>query len=137
MNAHRMIELIWLAGGIQSAIVLANIPLPRRLGVTENLASVPHFLRQIFYVHWLYIVLIVGLFSGLCFGYAPELAGGSMLGRFLTWFLAGFWALRIGLQQFYYDEEIRRQNGGLDALYNLALIVLIAIFAIAGLNPAK
>ena len=131
MNPHRMIELIWLAGGIHAAIVLANIPLPARLRVGENLAGVPGFVRQIFYVHWFYIVLMVGLFSGLCFGFARELAGGSSLGRFLSWFLAGFWLLRIGLQLFYYDPEIRRQNRGLDALYNVALIVLVAIFVMA------
>ncbi len=137
MSAHRMIELIWLAGGIHMAIVLANIPLPGRLRVRENLAAVPRFLSQIFYVHWFYIVLIVGLFCALCFGFAPELASGSGLGRFLSWFLVGFWSLRIGLQQFYYDPEIRRQNRGLDILYNAGLIVLVVIFVMAGLRPAK
>jgi hypothetical protein len=137
MHAQRMIELIWLAGGIHAAIVLANIPLLGRLRVRENLVNVPNFLRQIVYVHWFYIVLIVGLFSALCFGFAPELAGGSGLGRFLSLFLAGFWLLRIGLQWFYYDPDIRRQNRGLDALYNVALVALVAVFVMAGLHPGK
>lgn len=45
-------QLIWMAGAIHSGIVVANIPLPGRLRVRENLATIPRFLRQIFYVHW-------------------------------------------------------------------------------------
>lgn len=96
----------------------------------------PLFLRQIFYVHWIYIVLVIGLFSALCFGFAPELAGASALGRFLSAFIAGFWLLRIGLQWFYYDPEVRRQNRALDALYNLALVALVGIFATAAFRWA-
>ena len=137
MNSAPMIDLIWLAGGIHAAIVMANAPLVGKLHVKKNLAGVPAFLRQIFYVHWFYIVLVVGLFSALCFGFAPELAGGTSLGRFLSLFLATFWLLRIGLQWFYYDPEMRRQNRALDALYNVALIFLVAVFGLAGLVPGK
>jgi hypothetical protein len=128
MTNHDLQRLILLAGGVQAAIVVANLPLPRRLKVRENLAGVPCFLRQIFYVHWMYIVLVVGLFSALCFLFPRELAGASLLGRFLGAFMAGFWLLRLGLQWFYYDREIRRQNRVLDALYVIGLVILIGIF---------
>ena len=49
-------------------IVAANVPLPGRLRVQDRLAGVPQFLRQISYVHWLYTVMVVGLFAALCFG---------------------------------------------------------------------
>jgi hypothetical protein len=137
MNATRMIWFIWLAGAIHVAIVLTNIPLPGRLRVRESLAGVPRFLQQIFYVHWAYIVLVVGFFGTLCFCFAPELAGASVLGRVLSAFIAGFWLLRIGLQWFYYDPEVRRQNRGLDALYNVALVALVAIFSMAAFHPAR
>ena len=81
-----------------------------RLRVRERLAGVPRFVRQIFYVHWVYIVIVLGLFAALCFGFAPELAGASGLGRFLSGFMAGFWLLRIVLQIFYYDRRDRREN---------------------------
>src|ERR1700756_622220 len=114
MTAALLKELIWGAGAVPAGIVLANIPLPGRLRVRERLAGVPHFLRQIFYVHWIYIVIVLGLFATLCFGFASELTGGSLLGRFLSGFMAGFWLLRIGLQVFYYDVELRRENRALD-----------------------
>ena len=40
----------------------------------ERLAGVPLIVRQIFYVNWIYIVIVVGMFGALCFGFARELA---------------------------------------------------------------
>lgn len=134
MSLDLMRKLIWGAGLVHVGIVLANIPLPRRLQVRERLAGVPRFLRQIFYVHWVYIVIVVGLFSALCFGFAPELAGGSRLGRFLSGFMAGFWLLRIALQTLYYDRETRRENRWLDALYVASLVLLVGIFGAAAVR---
>jgi hypothetical protein len=135
MNELMAVRLIWVGGAIQGGIVLANVPLPRRLGVREKLAGVPLFLRQIFYVHWLYIVLVVGLFSALCFGFAHQLAGATALGRFLSAFMGGFWLLRICLQGFYYDREVRRANRALDAIYVVALVVLVGIFGWVAVHP--
>ena len=136
MNAAIEVRLIWTAGAIHSGIVLANIPLPGRLRVRENLATVPRFLRQIFYVHWLYIVVVVGFFSALCFGFARELAGASGLGRFLSGFMAAFWLSRLLLQWFYYDGQIRRANRVLDALYGLSLLALVGIFGWMAVHPS-
>ena len=135
MNSIVMREMIWGAGAMQVGIVAANSVLPRRLRVREGMASVPGFLRQIFYVHWIYIVIVVGLFAALCFGFAPELAGASGLGRFLSAFMAGFWLLRIVLQIFYYDRAVRRANWGLDMIYLGSLIVLVVVFGVAALRP--
>jgi hypothetical protein len=135
MTVASAIHLIWIAGAIQAGIVLANIPLPQRLCVRENLKNVPIFLRQIFYVHWFYIVLVVGLFSALCFAFARELAGASPLGRFLSAFMASFWLLRIFLQSFYYDREVRRANRVLDSMYLVSLIALVGIFGFVSVHP--
>jgi hypothetical protein len=137
MSEANALRLIWIAGAIHAGIVLANMPLPGKLRVRERLASVPPFLRQIFYVHWVYIVLVVALFSALCFGFARDLAGGSALGRFLSAFLGGFWLLRILLQCFYYDTEVRRANRALDALYLLALVLLCGIFGWVVIHPVS
>jgi hypothetical protein len=64
-----------------------------------------------------------------------RLAGTSRLGRFLSAFLAGFWLLRVALQWFYYDREVRRANRWLDALYLASLIALSFIFAWAVFAP--
>ena len=120
---------------VHVGIVAANIPLPGRLRVRERLAGVPPFVRQIFYVHWVYIVIVLGMFAALCFRFAADLAGASTLGRFLSGFMAGFWLLRIVLQIFYYDREVRRENRRLDWMYLGALVVLVVIFGMAALRP--
>ena len=97
----------------------------------------PVLLKQVFYVHWLYIVIVVGLFSVLCFGFASELSGASSLGRFLSAFMAAFWLLRIGLQWLYYDTSTRRQYKVLDALYTCSLFALVGIFGWAAAHPLK
>jgi hypothetical protein len=135
MTALIETRLMWLAGCIHVGIVLANVPLPGKLKVKQNLSGVPSFLRQVFYVHWFYIVLIVALFAALCFGFAHDLMGASALGRFLSAFLAGFWLLRVVLQLFFYDRELRRQIRVLDSLYVVVLVVLVAIFGYAALYP--
>ena len=47
--------------------------------------------------------------------------------------IAGFWLLRIALQIFFYDREVRRENRALDGLYIGALCVLVGIFGMAAL----
>lgn len=122
---------LWSAGAIQAGIVLANFPLPARLRVREGIAPLPRFLRQVFIVHWIYIVLTVALFSALCFIFPRELAGASPLGRFLSGFLALFWGLRIVLQLLYYDAGVRRQNRFLDLCYLVGLCALTGILGAA------
>jgi UDP-N-acetylmuramyl pentapeptide phosphotransferase/UDP-N-acetylglucosamine-1-phosphate transferase len=131
------VRVIWFAGSIHAGIVCANVPLPRQLRVCEGMAHVPRFLRQIFYVHWLYIVLIVGAFSALCFGFAEDLAGASAVGRFLSGFLSGFWLLRIVLQCFYYDREVRRAHRVLDSVYVLSILCLTGIFTWFSVYPVR
>jgi uncharacterized membrane-anchored protein len=135
MNETAAIRLVWLAGAIHAGIVVANVPLFRRLEIRENVKSMPRFERQIFLVHWLYIVLVVGMFSAACLLFARDLAGASALGRFLSGFMGGFWLLRIFLQIFYYDGEVRRKNRALDALYVVSLCVLVAIFGFVAIRP--
>jgi len=133
MKTFDLVTWLWVAGAIQTAIVLANAVLPAKLNVHKGMASVPRSLRQVFVVHWIYIVLTVSLFSLVCFFFARDLAGGSRLGRFLCIAMGGFWGLRLPLQLFYYDAELRRENRALDLAYVLALVALIAIFGAAAL----
>lgn len=137
MNAAWTIRAIWAAGFVHLGIIAANIPLPGRLRVRKHLAEVPKFIRQIFYVHWLYIVIVLGLFAALCLGFAPQLAGASSVGRFLSGFIAAFWLLRIVLQLSYYDREVRQENRVLDSLYIASLAVLVLIFGFAAYRSVR
>jgi hypothetical protein len=130
-----MTRWIQFAGLVQAAIIAGNFLLPRRLDLRANLARLPIFLRQVFLVHWLYILLVLAGFSVLCFGFADDLAGGSTLGRFISGGIALFWLLRFFLQILYYDAELRRRNRLLDVAYCAAVVFLASVFGAAAFAP--
>lgn len=75
---------LWTAGGIQLAIVLANLALPKKLNYREHLPRMSPVIRKIFIVHSLYIVGVVLVFAVVSLLFAPELSSGAGLGRFLA-----------------------------------------------------
>lgn len=126
--------LIRIAGVLQLLIAAANLVLPSRLGYRAGLASAPRMIRQIFYVHAIYIGLILAGFGVLCLAFPVELAGGSPLGRAISIALALFWLPRPFLQQLYYDHTVRAQHKLADAGFTLAFAYLAVVFAAAGLR---
>ena len=126
-----LIPWIQLAGLIHLTVLAANFALPKRLAVRENVARLSPILRQVFYVHWMYILIVLLLFAALCLIFPGELAGASPLGTLLSAFMAAFWGLRVVLQLAVYDSSFRRANRLLDAAYLLALIYFTAVFALA------
>lgn len=131
---HLLIPALWMAGGVHLIIAASNFVLPRKLNYRENLSCLSPIVRQIFIVHSIYIFIVLLLFAGLCLFFAPELAGGSRLGRFLSAAMAAFWLLRIPLQLFFYDGELRRENRALDVAYTLAVSSLAIVFTVAALR---
>jgi len=130
-------QLIWLAGAIQVLMIAANLFLPQKLECDKNLARVSVFIREMFIVHWIYIVLIVGVFATLSFVFAHELADGNALGRFLSSTIAIFWLARIPIQLFCYDPAVRRTNRAADAGFLLAFTYLAGVFGVAALGIAS
>jgi hypothetical protein len=129
-----LILLIWAAGAVQLAILAANFVLPEKLHCRENLARVSPMIRHVFIVHWIYIVAVLGIFSAICFRFAPELAGGRGLGRFLCVVMTLFWLPRIPIQLFVYDAELRRQHRLGDVAMLLAISFVVVVFGAAALG---
>jgi hypothetical protein len=128
---NSLVPYVWAAGAVQLGIVAANFFLPAKLRYRENYSKVSPILRQISLVHWIYIVAVLLIFTGLCFFFAPQLAGGSPLGRYLSATLAVFWLSRCAVQLFYYERELRRHNRIFDTPFLLAFFYLGAVFAAA------
>ena len=129
-----LIPWLWAAGAVQLVIIAANFTLPKKLCCRENLARVSPMIRAAFVVHWVYIVLVLAIFASLSFWFAPELAGASRLGRYLSAVIAVFWLLRVPIQVFFYDPEVRRQNRLGDVVFLLAFSYLGIVFAVAALG---
>jgi hypothetical protein len=134
---RHLIPWLWAAGALQLLIIAANFVLPKKLQCRENLARVTPMIRAVFVVHWVYIVLVLGIFTSLSFWFAPELAGASRLGRYLSAVIAVFWLLRVPIQLFFYDSEIRKQNRFGDVIFLLAFSYLGVVFSIAALGVVR
>ena len=132
-----MIPWLWAAGALQLVIIAANFVLPKKLQCRENLSRVSPMIREVFIIHWVYIVLVLGIFTSLSFWFAPELAGASRLGRYLSAVIAVFWLLRVPIQLFFYDPEIRKQNRVGDVAFLLAFSYLGIVFAVAALGVMR
>jgi hypothetical protein len=128
---HRMIELIVLAGIVQLGLAGVNFILPRILRPSTELAPVSPMIRKMFYVHWIYIVFVLLIFSGLSVFFAGELASGHPLGRFICAAIALFWFARVPIQFFYYDAELRRVHRAGDVACVTAFTFLGLVYGIA------
>lgn len=131
---NQLIPFIKAAGVVQLVIAAANFVIPRKLAYAESLARVTPIVRQVFIVHAVYIVGMLVAFGGLCWGFAPELAGGSGLGCWTSGFLAVFWGARVFVQAFYYDAELKRQNRAAHVFFLSAFVYLALVFTAAALG---
>jgi hypothetical protein len=126
-----LLKCLWISAAIQMVIFLANFYLPFKLKYGKNISPMAPFFRQVFITHAAYITGVVVLFSVITFAFAPELASGHGLGRFLATTLFIFWLARIPLQLFYYDKSVRRAHRPGDVAMTLALIFLAATYGAA------
>jgi hypothetical protein len=129
-----IVPAIWFAGILQLLVASANFFAPRKLQFRENLAQASQTVRDIFAVHCVYIVLILVSFAMLSFMFAGELAGGSLLGRSLSGFLACFWGLRIALQLFHYNRDIKRKHPIYNLIFLATFVILTIIFTLAAIG---
>ncbi|HEY6269323.1 MAG TPA: hypothetical protein VIX11_13560 [Candidatus Acidoferrum sp.] len=127
---------LWLAGFVQVAIASANLFIPKKLNYRENLSRVAPIIRQVFVVHSVYIVGVVLLFAVVTFGFAPELASGRGLGRFLAASMAIFWLFRTPVQLLYYDASLRRTNRLGDVAFTSAALFLTIAYGAAAFAHA-
>lgn len=129
-----IVMALWVAGGIEMAIFAANFYVPRKLEFRKGIAGAPRMIQQVFFVHAGYVAGVVLLFGLISFFFAPELASGAGLGRFLAAAICIFWACRVPLQVFYYDRVVRRANRAGDLAMTAALLYLAATYGVAALG---
>jgi len=59
------------------------------------------------------------------------------LGRYLSAVIAVFWLLRVPIQIFLYDPELRKQNRVGDVIFLLAFSYLGVVFGVAALGVLR
>jgi hypothetical protein len=127
-----------LIGGLSHLAVLgASALTPRVLDWRTNLATLPPFLRRLFWVYGCFIVLVVISFGVVTLLNADELASGAPLPRSVCAMIALFWLARLGVQFFVFDARpflttplLRLGYHGLTLLFT----ALVFIYGCAALN---
>lgn len=129
--ANPLIPFLYAAGILHLLIASANFFLPKKIDLQANLQKVSPFIRQIFHVHTVYLVLVSFFFSSLCFLFPEELTSGQPMGRFLSAFISIYWFLRVSIQFFYYDPGIKRKYPIPHWFFSAAFLYLGVVFAIS------
>ncbi|MEM7387379.1 MAG: hypothetical protein AAF514_20770 [Verrucomicrobiota bacterium] len=106
MNSNPLLtQALYLGGVLHFIILVASASVPRVLDLRRNLAALHPFLRQLFWVYGVFIVLMIISFGLLTLAQAPTLAAGGGLSRCVCGMIAGFWGLRLAVQWFVFDVE--------------------------------
>jgi hypothetical protein len=84
-------------------LIGAGVAMPRAVNLRQHLATLPPFIRQLYWVYYTFIGLCLVSFGLLTITYAETLAGGSNLARAVCAFLAAFWTLRLIVATFVFD----------------------------------
>jgi hypothetical protein len=134
MNTAILTVLLKLAGLLHLGLMCAGLMMPRVVNMRAHLATLPEFIRRLFWVYYAFIGLCLMGFGCLTFIFAGELASGSALVRALCLFFASFWTLRLIAATFIFDLSPYLTNlyrrVGYHAL-NLAFAYLPVVYLLA------
>jgi hypothetical protein len=100
MNAILLLKLTALT---YLGLLAAGLLMPGVVGLRAHLATLPKFIRQLFWVYYAFIGLSLVCFGLGTFFLADQLAAGTPLARAVCGFLALFWSVRFLAGTFVFD----------------------------------
>jgi hypothetical protein len=130
--------LLRIAGALHLVLMGAGLLMPRVVRMRWHLATLPPFIRQLFWVYYSFIALCLVSFSVITVAFADTLAAGGNLARALCTFFAVFWTLRLIAGTFVFDMRPyltnRYRRLGYHAL-NLVFAYLPVVYLLAASQP--
>ena len=99
-----------IAGVLLILLGVANVFVPRYFDWKRDMAAVPLFTRQVFWVHLIFLVLTLELFGLATLLCAGALVEPGPLSRAMLAGMATFWWVRLLFQFFVYKSELWRGN---------------------------
>ena len=97
--------LLQLAAVVQLLILIASASSPRVLNWRKNLAVLHPFLRKLFWVYGVFVVMVIIAFAALTFRHADAMAAREPVARSLCLFIAIFWGARLLVQFAIFDAR--------------------------------
>jgi hypothetical protein len=130
--------LLQIAGVLHLGLMCAGLLMPRVVGMRGHLATLPPFIRQLFWVYYSFIALCLVSFSLITIVFADTLAAGGNLARALCTFFAVFWTLRLITGTFVFDMRPYLTSSyrrfGYHAI-NIVFAYLPVVYALAASQP--
>jgi len=97
--------LLQLAATVQLLILIASASTPRVLDWRKNLAVLHPFLRKLFWIYGVFVVMVIIAFAVLTFRHADAMAAREPVARSLCLFIAIFWGARLLVQFAIFDAR--------------------------------
>ena len=129
--------LLRLAGLGHFGIMLASALVPHALNWKKQLAPLHPFMRQLFWVYGVFIVLATLAFGSLTLLHAREMAAGEPVARSLAAVISLYWGARLLVQWCVFDprEFLTTAWHKLgDHTLTAAFIYLTAVYAWAAID---
>ena len=120
-----MKSLLQFAAALQLLILIASGLTPRVLDWRKNLAVLNPFLRRLFWVYGMFIVMVIVGFVVLTFQHADAMATRAPVAHSLCAFIAIFWGARLFVQFAIFNPRPFLTNW----FYKLGYHALTVIFA--------
>jgi len=134
MKTSTLTILLQIAGVLHLGLLCAGASMPRAVNLRGHLATLPPFIRRLFFVYFSFIGLTLAGFGSLTFFFADSMAAGQPLARALCWLFGTFWTLRLFVAGLIFDVRPYLTNWfyrlGYQAL-NLAFVYLLAVYTLA------
>ena len=137
MTTDTLVVLLRTAGLLHLGLIGAGALMPRTVELSAHLASLPPFIRRLFWVYYAFIGLCLASFGTITFGLAQALAGGGALAQAVCAFFGAFWTLRLVAATFVFDVRPYLTNTWLRLGYratNIAFVYLPLVYALAALK---
>jgi hypothetical protein len=131
-------RLLQIAGVLHLGLMCAGMLMPQVVGMRSHLATLPPFIRRLFWVYYSFIGLCLVSFSVITIVFAETLAAGGGLARALCVFFAAFWTLRLVAATFVFDMRPYLTTGyrrlGYHAI-NIVFAYLPIVYVLAASQP--
>lgn len=126
-----------LAGTIHFLILIASALVPKVLDWKTALQSLTPFLRSLFWVYGVFIVLMIISLGTLTLLHADAMARGEPVARSVAGVIAVFWGARLGVQLFVFDAKPVLSGAWMKLGYHtltVAFVFLVSVYAWAALR---
>ncbi len=110
VDPHLLLVHLRIVGVMMAVLVVVNLVVPYLFDWRAELSRLSLLNRQIFQVHSIFIVLILGMFSALLLTSAEALLEPTRLSRAILIGLTIFWAVRMLMQWWFYSPDVWRGN---------------------------